>query len=410
MLPNARRTLAVLTLINLFNYLDRYVLASVVEDIRRDLGLHDVQLGWLMSGFVIVYMLASPWFGRVGDTGSRPKWMALGVAIWSLATTLGAWAQGFVGLFLARAAVGIGEAAYGTIAPSVIGDLFPKTKRSRVFAIFFMAIPVGSALGYVLGGVISHAWGWRTAFFAAGLPGLLLAFLAYRMPDPKRGMFDNETVDLGAGWLRLLWKNRLYVWTLLGYAAYTFSLGALAYWMPAFLERMRGESHAQATITVGAVAVLTGIVGTLAGGWLADLWQRRTLCGYWLFSGLTTLLAVPFVVLMLTSTERWIYVASLVCAELLIFASTGPVNSALLSVVPAPYRATSTALGIFAIHAFGDVPSPPLIGYLSDSGTLSQAMLVIPVGFFVAALVWLLIAMRVKSRFHENKDPLVLPS
>jgi MFS transporter, Spinster family, sphingosine-1-phosphate transporter len=186
--------LAVLTLINLFNYLDRYVVSSLVESLKRsELALSDTQLGFLMTGFVLVYMLTSPVFGTLGDRRGRPRLLAMGVGIWSVATALGGLASSFTGLFATRAAVGVGEAAYGTIAPALLADSFPKEKRGRVFAVFFAAIPIGSAAGYILGGLMDQKFGWRAAFFVAGLPGLALALLCLGLKDPPRGGRDEKS-------------------------------------------------------------------------------------------------------------------------------------------------------------------------------------------------------------------------
>ena len=163
----ARYALAILTLINLFNYIDRWVVAAVVEPIKNSLGLSDTQLGIIGTGFIVVYALTSPVFGSLGDRRRRPPLIALGVAIWSLATGLAGFARGFWTLFIARSAVGVGEAAYGTIAPAILSDLFPIERRGRVFAVFFAAIPIGSAAGYVLGGWADHHFGWRAAFWIA---------------------------------------------------------------------------------------------------------------------------------------------------------------------------------------------------------------------------------------------------
>src|SRR6266542_3168305 len=186
-----RIALAVLTLINLFNYLDRYVVSSLVESLKKsELQLSDTQLGSLMTGFFLVYMLTSPVFGTLGDRRGRPRLLAMGVGIWSVATALGGLARSFAGLFAARAAVGVGEAAYGTIAPALLADSFPKERRGRIFAIFFAAIPIGSAAGYALGGLMDQRYGWRSAFFVAGAPGILLALLCLGLKDPPRGAED----------------------------------------------------------------------------------------------------------------------------------------------------------------------------------------------------------------------------
>src|ERR1700686_1221963 len=187
----ARYALTILTLINLFNYLDRWVVASVVESIKKsELHLSDTQLGLVGTGFIVVYTLRSPLFGMFGDRRARPPLIALGVAVWSVATSLAGFARGFASLFIARSGVGVGEAAYGTIAPALLADTFPLSKRGRILSIFFCAIPVGSTAGYVLGGVIHAHLGWRAAFWIAGLPGLVLAVLVLFVRDPPRGIHD----------------------------------------------------------------------------------------------------------------------------------------------------------------------------------------------------------------------------
>ena len=395
---------ALLTLANLLNYLDRFVVPALVESLKRsEMKPNDAQLGLLATAFLIVYMLASPVFGRLGDRGNRPRLLAAGVALWSLATAAGAFAGSYAALFAARAAVGVGEAAYATIAPAMLADLYPREKRGRAFAVFFLATPVGSALGYILGGLIDQRYGWRAAFLVAGAPGLLLAlaFLALRDP-PRGGAEPEESGDLRspgpqearvAGffgpWRRLL-RNGLYVRTVAGYAAYTFALGALAFWTPAFLERVRGVPRAEATVVFGAIAVATGIVGTLAGGWLTDKLKpegRRP--ELWL-SGWATLAAAPFAAAAFFLPERSAYLTAIVVAELLLFCSTGPINAVIVGVVSPAERATASALAIFAIHAFGDVPSPPLVGLLSDSRGLQTAFLVLlPPALLVGGWIWL---------------------
>src|SRR5271154_7159298 len=188
---SANAGLAILAFINLFSYLDRYVVSGVLESLKHsDLGLSDTNLGSLMSGFLVVYTLLAPVFGALGDRGSRPRLIAIGVACWSFATALSGFAVNFLTLFAARACVGIGEAAYVTIAPSLLSDFFPIRLRGRVMAIFFCAIPVGSALGYVVGGLVDKSYGWRAAFFVAGVPGLVLAALCLFLRDPPRGSQD----------------------------------------------------------------------------------------------------------------------------------------------------------------------------------------------------------------------------
>jgi MFS family permease len=400
----ARWGLAILTLVNLFNYLDRFVVSALVESLKNsELHLSDAQLGALATGFILVYMLTSPIFGTLGDRGNRPRLIAFGVGIWSIATALGGVARNFGSLFAARATVGVGEAAYGTVSPALLADYFPAEQRGRVFSVFFAAIPIGSAAGYVLGGLIDHQFGWRAAFFVAGLPGLLLAWMVSRLADPPRGAQDahDSTVPVHApvakaplaAYLELL-RNVPYVLTVLGYAAYTFALGALAFWTPAFLERERGVARLDATVQFGAIVVVTGFVGTFFGGWLGDRLLPRFKESYLWVSGAATLAAVPFAWIAFTARDRGVYTAAIVVAEILVFISTGPVNSAIVNVVAPERRATAVALSILAIHLLGDVPSPPLIGAISDTSSLEHAMLILPFAFGLSGLIWLYAAFR----------------
>ena len=386
--------LAVLTAINLFNYLDRWIVAALAESMKHsELRLSDAQLGSLMTGFLVVYMATAPLFGSLGDTRSRPRLLGLGVAIWSVATGLAGFARGFATLFIARAAVGIGEAAYGTISPALLADYFPRERRGRVFAVFFAAIPVGSALGYIVGGLADRYLGWRSAFFVAGVPGLVLAALVLGLYDPPRGAQDGPApavpaaLAIRAAYAALL-RNRAYVLTVLGYAAYTFAIGALAFWTPSFLERTRGLSKAHATVQFGAIVVATGFLGTYAGGWLGDRLLSRSRQAYLWLSGPVTLAAAPLTLVALTAPTPAVYWSAIVAAELCLFASTSPINSMIVNVVDPSMRATAVAVSIFTIHVLGDVPSPSLVGVISDARTLGEAMLIIPAAVLVGGLIW----------------------
>ena len=422
----ARVGLVVLTAMNMLNYVDRYVVPPLLESIKRsEFHPTDTQLFSLTSAFLIVYTLSAPLFGTLGDRGSRPRLIAAGVALWSVATALAGFAQSFGALYLARASVGVGEAAYGTIAPSLLADYFPRSMRGRIFSIFFVAIPVGSALGYVLGGLVDTHWGWRPAFFAAGLPGLILALVALGLWDPPRGGQDSESggdsqpssstpapprPPTTVATYAVLLRNLPYVLTVAGYAAYTFALGGLANVMPSFLQRVRGLSEARATVTFGAIAVTTGLAGTFIGGWLGDYLLRRTSQAYLWLSGVATLAAAPMIFLALTASQPSWYWTAVVVAEFLMFASTGPINSAIVNEVSAEMRATAVALSIFAIHIFGDVPAPTLVGVISDRSSLGEAVLILPVAAFVGGVIWVYAARREPTRVvlpsaAAGKDP-----
>ncbi len=410
--------LAILSFINLFNYLDRFLVPALFESLKRsELELSDTQLGLLMSGFLAVYTLTAPLFGALGDRKARPRLIAFGVACWSLATTLSGFAGSFAALLAARASVGIGEAAYGTIAPSLLSDYFPADRRGRVMAIFFCAIPVGSALGYVVGGLMDVHFGWRVAFFVAGIPGLVLAALCWWMKDPPRGGQDSGFATAGAAGAEsahgparsagadlrsqraslgsatkttylLLLRNRPFVFAVLGYAAYTFAMGGLASWMPAFLERVRGMPHGDATISFGYIVVITGFIGTFIGGWLGDYCAKYSKQAYLLVSAIATLAAAPFVWFALTAASSTAYLVCMVTAQLLMFLSTGPINASIVNLVSPTQRASAVALEIFVIHLLGDAISPYLIGAMSDATSLAQAVKIVPIAVVVAGALW----------------------
>lgn len=396
----ANRALIVLTAINLLNYLDRYLVPPLVTPLKSAMALSDEQVGWLWPAFMLVYMVTAPLFGAWGDRGSRRRPIALGVFIWSLATVLSGLSRSYPQLLGARALVGIGEAAYVAIAPALLADCFPLSARGRVYAVLNMAIPVGAALGYILGGQIGAHAGWRAAFFICGAPGALLAAAVLAIPDPPRGVQDAPLAAAsvaapGSGqrgalqvYMSLL-RRGPYMLIVLGYAAYTFGLGGLGFWMPVFLERVRGVAPQAATRDFGMVVVVTGIVGTLVGGWLGDYCLRRSRQGYLWFSGVVTLAAAPCALVALTAPAPLHYYPAIVVAELLLFMSTGPINAAIANIVSPLERASAMALSMFTIHLLGDVPSPPLIGHLSDASSLGRAVLIVPVAVAVGGIVWL---------------------
>jgi MFS transporter, Spinster family, sphingosine-1-phosphate transporter len=391
--PAAAYGLALMTLLNFVNYIDRYVLPAVGPRVKEALQLTDTQFGFLGSAFLFAYMILSPLFGRMGDKGSRTRLMAVGVGIWSLATAAGGLARNFGQMLVARSAVGVGEASYAAVSPALISDYYPPERRGRVFAIFYLAIPVGSAVGYLLGGLLEHLFGWRAAFFAVGLPGLLLALLTLTAPDPPRGINDTKVdrdAPVGSYWetLVVLARNRPYVIAVVGYALYTFAVGGMSFWVPTYLNRERGLSLKAADSLIGVVTVLAGIGGTFLGGYLADKLAPRFRQSYLYVSGLSMLAAIPVAWLAFTAATPAGYISALFGAEFLVFLSTGPINVVLVSVVSVGIRATAMAVSIFVIHLFGDAAAPWLLGALSDKLGLATAVLVVPVAIALSGLVW----------------------
>ncbi len=392
----SRRTaaygLTVMTLLNFVNYIDRYVLPAVAPRVKEALGLSDEQLGFMGSAFLLSYLATSPLFGYLGDRLSRTRLMGFGVALWSFATAGAGLARSFGQMLVARGAVGVGEASYAAISPALLSDYYPKERRGRMFAIFYLAIPVGSAVGYLLGGLLEHHFGWRAAFFAVGLPGLLLALLTLTVADPPRGINDEPEAEAPAvsyvESLRALVRNAAYVRAVLGYAAYTFAVGGLSFWAPIYFSRERGLALGRADLMVGGITAVAGIGGTFAGGYLADRLAGRVRQAYLYVSGISMLLAIPLSWIALVAHAPTVYMGALLAAEFMVFLSTGPINVVIVSVVPVAMRATAMAGSIFVIHLLGDAAAPWVVGALSDRVGLAKAVLVMPVAVALSGFIW----------------------
>jgi MFS transporter, Spinster family, sphingosine-1-phosphate transporter len=390
--PRATLALALLFGVNFLNYIDRNVISAVVPHIQTEFHLGDREVGLIGSMFMVVYALASPLTGVFGDRWPRRYLVGAGVVLWSVATVLSGLARSFHQLLGARSLIGVGEAGFGAVAPGLISDMFPRERRGRMLAYFYVAIPVGSALGYVLGGWIGEALGWRNAFYIVGAPGILLGLAAFSMYEPPRGISDGVTraqKAFNVGEVLALVRNRSFVLTTLGMGAMTFALAGMAYWMPSFLVR-RGMPLAQGNLVFGGITVVAGLLGTFLGGWLGDLLLQRTPRAYLLVSGMGMLLAAPVGYVALTSPHREVFLPCFFVAELLVFLNTGPANATLVNVVLPEIRTTAIAASIFTFHVIGDVPSPLLIGWFSErSGSLEKAMLLAALAMLASGAFYL---------------------
>jgi MFS family permease len=395
-----RRTLSpfwllfILTGLNLFNYLDRAVGSAVLTPIRNEFRVNDQDLGLITTIFMIGYFFTSPVFGYLGDRTSRKWLIAVGIFVWSLGTVLTGFAPTFRSLLLYRILVGVGEASYATIGPSLISDVFPPSKRNVALTIFYVAIPVGSALGYVVGGVLGEYYGWRHAFIWAGLPGLAFALILLPFQEPARGQAEHVVVEKprlrDAKKLFKLVDYNLVVW---GYTAYTFAMGAFAVWGPTFLSRVHEVPIADAAKFFGGVLVAAGLVGTFVGGLVATAWHKRHPAGYAWMLFLAVALATPAAAAAFLAANSRVSMVCLAASMFFIFLCTGPVNTLILETVPVNLRATAMAVSIFAIHLFGDMWSSQIVGRLSDQlGSLRKAVLILPAALCVAAAIWFVLA------------------
>ncbi|MDD5629167.1 MAG: MFS transporter [Elusimicrobia bacterium] len=372
----ARRVLALLLAVNLLNYVDRQVLYALLPAISTDLGLSDGQAGSLASAFMVVYMLAALPIGYLADRGGRRLWIAAGIGLWSLATAASGLAQGFAQLFAARATVGIGESCYGTISPSFVAEHFPPEKRASALALFSMAIPVGSALGYVAGGAMGQAWGWRNAFYLVGLPGLVLMVWSLRLREPPRPALSAPPPPRSALASYLdLFRVPSYACVTLAGAAMTFTLGGLAVWMPSFFHRRWDLSLGEAGTLFGGMTVAAGLLGSLFGGWIADRALRWTSRSYFWVSGLGYVAGLPLAAAALLAPSLRLCVAAMFLAEFFLFLNMGPINAVIVSVTRPEARSMAFAANILVIHALGDAASPTLIGLASDRWGLTSALL-----------------------------------
>ena len=394
--------LFILTGLNLFNYLDRFVLSSVLTPIQKEFGLNNDQAGWLGTAFMIGYFVTSPVFGWLGDRNSRKWLIAAGILVWSVGTILTGFAATFAMMIAFRLLVGLGEASYATISPSLISDSYAPAKRNNALTIFYVAIPVGAALGTILGGFIAAHWGWRHAFIWAGVPGLLLALVMLPFAELKRGQAEGKAAEAAKKSslrdIANLFRIPDYALVVLGYTAYTFALGAFGYWGPTFLQRAHGVALEKAATFFGAVLVVAGLVGTLIGGFAATAWQKRNRAGYAWTLGLSVLVAVPLAYGAFLAASTFWSMSFLAAAMFFLFLSTGPVNTLILETAPVNLRASAMAVSIFTIHLFGDMWSPEIVGRLADSfgGNLQKAVLILPVALIVASALWLSLALKTK--------------
>ncbi len=394
-IPNARQSVALLLLINLFCYLDRYLITAVLPHIKEEFLPGDphqnAKAGLLGTAFLVSYMLTAPVFGWLADRTSRWKLIAVSVALWTLACGYSGLAGSFLGLLFARVFLGIGEAGYGPAAPTIISDLFPVERRGQMMAWFYVAIPVGSALGYIWGGWAAAHMSWHWAFYLAVPPGLLLALWAFFMREPRENAAVAAVQQKKAGWedYKRLFRIPSFLYNMGAQTALTFSIGGLSFWVPTYLEEARGVPLDEANFKFGMIVVVAGLISTLLGGWLADRLRRRFAGSYFLVSGCGMLLGFPATVGMLFAPFPWAWVLVFV-AIFFLFLNTGPCNTAVANVTPAPIRATAFALTIFVIHALGDAISPPLIGYIRDHASWTAAFLSVSLVILLSGITWLL--------------------
>ncbi len=385
--------------INLFNYIDRYILAAVLPRIRQEFLAGDpnqfAKAGWLFPAFLLSYLCAAPLFGWLADRVSRWWLIAISVGIWSLASGWSGLAVSFAILLCTRTLVGIGEAGYGPAAPTILSDLYPLERRGRILSYFYLAMPVGAALGYAFGGKISDLLGWRSAFYLVVAPGLILAGLCLLMRDPRAGStWPAQKNRPTARDYTALIRNKSYVINTAAMTALVFAIGGMSAWVPDYIFSERGHEFAASqnllgniNLTFGAITAAAGFLGTLLGGWIGDCLRKRYASAYFLISGVAMLLAFPATIAMLHVRFPGAWICIFLSVFFLFF-NTGPANTALVNVTLPNVRSAAFGLNIFLIHLFGDAASPPLIGAIRDRSSMKAGFLVVSFAILIAALLW----------------------
>jgi MFS family permease len=433
--------LSILTLVNFLNYIDRQALPAVAPAMQRELGLTDTEIGAMEAALLLSFTILAPLFGRLGDRYSRTKLMAAAAVVWSLATGLTAWVDRspllppslslnipFFGLFAlssvalglcsVRALVGVGESSYSTITPTLIADYFPLKRRATALGVFQAAIPMGFALGYVLGALLAHYFGWRLAFMLVGLPGLIVSVFVWKLLEPKRGAHDTAPANAppapaGSWWqtTKQIFMTRDWLLSTAGYTALTFVLGAFATWATLMLARDKHMSETGAAVVLGVVSLVAGAAGTFGGGWIADRVVAKRRNGYFLVCAASSLLGVIPAAIALITHRPLFFLPAIFFAVVLLFVNNAPFHAILVNSVPPSIRASAMALNIVVIHACGDVISRFGVGKLSDSLAagnaglvaglarvlginptqehLTAALLVVPGGLLVSAMFFL---------------------
>jgi MFS transporter, Spinster family, sphingosine-1-phosphate transporter len=385
--------------INLLNYMDRWVASSAGPSIEKDLHISDAQFGLLGTAFLLVYAVAALPFGYWGDRGTRKTIIGVGVAIWSVATLFTGFAKTYAQIFLSRAVVGIGEASYYPAGTSLLSDYFPKEQRSRVAAIWNAGSIVGVAIGFAGGGYIAEKYRWQDAFFIAAIPGLILAFLAFQLKEPLRGAAE-QTGQAVAKTAEASFKNFLLLMriptlraTIIAQTFLYFVLASNAFWLPTLLQRRFDMKPGSAGVLAGGVIVVGGILGSIAGGWLADRRAKQNPRAH-LEVGIAGFLAGAVLVTAailspLNAGPIPVFIPVFLLAVISLYLYSGPFTALSQNVVSPGLRASAVTTLLFVSHVFGDSHSTYDVGQISDwlGGNLQAALLITSPTLLIAAAI-----------------------
>lgn len=420
-------TLTVLFLINTVNFFDRLVIGAVGEPIRKEFELGDSELGLLSTAFVLLYAVVGIPMGRLADTASRKKILAVSVFFWSLFTFGSGLARNFFQIFLLRLGVGIGEAACAPAATSLISDIFPPEKRARAMSIFMLGLPVGIALGFYLSGVIAREYGWRYAFFAAGLPGLFLAALALLIREPKRSTEPSGGIKLfEAASYKAILSSRTVQWLILSGAVHNFTMYTLSFFITPYLMRYHEMDIRDANIVSMLVNGIFTLPGLLLGGFAGDIARKWRIDGGLLIVAGAILVSAPLFLIgiLAEAGDTFTFTFAMGTAFALMYFYYSVTYASISEVVPAEVRGTAMAVYFLAMYVLGGAFGPFLVGALSDHFTrraatcsgvtdmaaaslepfrasgLQSAMLIVPILCVVLSLIMFMAA----RSFKDHRD------
>jgi MFS family permease len=389
------RILLIMAAMNFINYVDRQVVFPLFHVFAEEFNLTDFELGLLATSFMLVHSVALLPFGILADRFSRTRLVAYSAVVWSVATVLSGLAQSYHFLLGIRSVVGIGEAAYSPAATAIITDAFPEDQRARAQSYFAMGMFMGGTVGIILGGLLGEWVGWRAAFFLVGLPGFILAMLSFHTPDPAMAAPrpDYQVVPS----LHFLAKIPAYLFVVLGGTLVTFASGSLITWGTEFAMRYYDFTLRRAAVTLALVVLSGGGLGLLAGGWAADLAERRWPWGRAVTVGVSVSLSAPILLLALYAPNGAVLGVALFAASFFLTVYHGPVTAIIHDLTPTKMHGFAFAAYVTVAHLFGDMAAPAVIGAVSDRYELRTGMLLAVAAVLVSGPCFLLAARAIRK-------------
>lgn len=405
-------SLVLLLVIYIVNNVDRQIMNVLVEPVKRDLGLSDGQIGWLIGGsFALFYTVAGFPIARLADRGNRRNIIAVALVVWSAMTVVCGLARTFPQLLVARIGVGVGEAGCTPPAHSMLSDTFPLAKRATAISIYGLGVPIGMLIGLAFGGYLADEVGWQAAFMVVGAPGLLLAGVAYwTLDEPTRGAFDargDRALEPVAESWRFMARLPSIRHMLAAAALQTLYLAGVAAFHSSYLVRVHGLSVAQSGLWLGLIAGFAGGFAVYSSGVLADRLGRIDLRWHWWVPALGNLISLPFSILAYTADDATSAITWLAVSTLGSHQYSALTHAVLQGLVKPRMRATMSATALFAMNAVGFGIGPVVVGELSDyygGGTELRKALLMLIVFMLWAAVHLLMGARTYRRDLAEKD------